>query len=151
MDWINDGGPAFPRPLAAHEAGEEPQIGMSVLDYFAVQAYVGILTRMNLFNDSALNNAAFDAYEAASALLRARGAYFSSVGRACGHSLVERDDSTGRTWCAECGKADTEALPIIPVCQSQDGHSMKYGDASRDVCERCGFVEVISNNNKDGS
>lgn len=44
MSKINDGGPAFPRPVS-HIAGvgiELPQQGMTLRDYFAGQALAGI-------------------------------------------------------------------------------------------------------------
>lgn len=52
---LNDGGPAFPRPLSLHKPSElrskelgdwfsEPQSGMSLRDYFAGQALAGWLS-----------------------------------------------------------------------------------------------------------
>lgn len=42
----DDGGPAFPMPLAPHEQGQDPQPGMALRDYFAGQALPVMVNRM---------------------------------------------------------------------------------------------------------
>ena len=77
MSKPNEGGPAFPRAAAETQnpdAFHPPQDGMSLRDYFAGQALVGIVSRMapnaRLPNDE---SAAW-AYQFADAMLAAREA-----------------------------------------------------------------------------
>jgi hypothetical protein len=61
---INDGGPAFPRPMVAAAPG------MTLRDWFAGQALAGLLRDgIDVFG---INVTANDAYKMADAMLRAR-------------------------------------------------------------------------------
>lgn len=72
----NDGGPAF--PAAAHVDPRQPSTllcgasqGMSLRDWFAGQALIGLLANANL-NGGLWAIAARDAYNAADAMIAAR-------------------------------------------------------------------------------
>jgi hypothetical protein len=68
------GGPAFPRPIGFHpHVGGEyspAQMGMSMLDYFAGQALVGLLANNNLCGEAVVS-----AYEVAHMMLEERIKY----------------------------------------------------------------------------
>lgn len=75
MSKPNDGGPAFPvskDTLAMHEDWR----GMTLRDYFAAKALVGILSYGRKGGPEVCDNAARDAYDFADAMLaeRAKGA-----------------------------------------------------------------------------
>lgn len=75
MAEIDDGGPAFPRPMFANEDYlDRGQDGMSLLDYFAGQALVGILCSPGQYQraDGEPFNLAEAAYAAARDMLAAR-------------------------------------------------------------------------------
>ena len=65
---------AFPRGKAAHEKGEAPQEGMTLLDYFAGQIMVGLVTRsqVQVSHIPTAQMLATDAYFLADAMLRER-------------------------------------------------------------------------------
>ena len=77
----NDGGPAFPRAgfLSEIETPEQviaqyenkPEQGMSLLDYFAGQALVGMMNHRDLVNRPCLE-LAWDSYEYDEAMLAVR-------------------------------------------------------------------------------
>lgn len=76
MSEIKDGGPAFPMP--ANEYGENgPNWGMTLRDYFAAKALQGLLYDTPGYEVAegrdVRDQIAFDAYEYADAMLRARG------------------------------------------------------------------------------
>lgn len=76
MPNINDGGPAFPRPYFEHPTNGEyslAQEGMSLRDYFAGQALVGIIAS-EVENRTPSEIVAKRAYELADAMLKAREA-----------------------------------------------------------------------------
>jgi hypothetical protein len=64
MSTINDGGPAFPRPMVAAAPG------MTLRDWFASQALAGLLAFQGHHMDAALG--AEDCYNYADAMLKAR-------------------------------------------------------------------------------
>ena len=72
MKQINDGGPAFPNPALANEAFSPTAdlTGMSLLDYFAAQALIGLLPSFNRGMSS--DYVADAAYMIANAMLKAR-------------------------------------------------------------------------------
>ena len=50
---MNDTSPfAFPRALAAHEAGQDPVQGMSLRDFFAAKAMQGYLSNNRVINSN---------------------------------------------------------------------------------------------------
>jgi hypothetical protein len=61
---INDGGPAFPRPMVAAAPG------MTLRDWFAGQAMAGLVSYV--VEGATFENVAEDAYKAADAMLKAR-------------------------------------------------------------------------------
>ena len=66
------GGPAFPRPVSGptHEYSESgPQEGMSLRDYFAGQALVGLLACSIPGQEHIAANAAREAYVVADAMI----------------------------------------------------------------------------------
>lgn len=66
---VNNGGPAFPRDHA-HDGHN----GMTLRDYFAAKAMQGMLANPNVLVNGKLHEDNFaTAYEAADAMLRARG------------------------------------------------------------------------------
>ena len=73
----NTGGPAFPHDWLPHPQGqcepERPHAGMTLLDYFAGQVVVGLLTNPPLLNGKAGHRTQSDhawmAYEIAAAML----------------------------------------------------------------------------------
>ena len=73
MSKINNGGPAFPIPLNEGQPyqGHSPCDGMTLRDYFAAKAMQGLLANQdwNLTGEQA----AYEAYQTADAMLRARG------------------------------------------------------------------------------
>jgi hypothetical protein len=75
MSEIKDGGQAFPLPITLSAEGHEhiAYPGMTLRDYFAAKAMLGIIIG-NRADESALTiGAAKDAYAVADAMLRARG------------------------------------------------------------------------------
>lgn len=68
---INDGGPAFPSPRAHSMTTGTEAKGMSLRDYFAAQAMVGLASDQNY---DSWASAARAAYVAADAMLAARSA-----------------------------------------------------------------------------
>ncbi|MDN7795872.1 hypothetical protein [Burkholderia vietnamiensis] len=81
MNEIKDGGPAFPIPLHEGQSyqGHAPCDGITVRDYFAAEALVGMLaypgceSRGSHHNNNTPDGVAAMAYEYADAMLRARG------------------------------------------------------------------------------
>lgn len=67
---INDGGPAFPRTGA--ESHTSPQPGMSLRDWFAGQASVGLLASPSTKITASSQELAEACYEFADAMLAAR-------------------------------------------------------------------------------
>lgn len=70
----DDGGPAFPRAATPHQTSgviHGPRDGMSLRDYFAGQALVG-LSANPVWSDASWERTAEAAYEAADAMLEAR-------------------------------------------------------------------------------
>ena len=65
----NDGGPAFPRP-----GDFNPQIGMTLRDYFAAKVIQGLFASGNLQATDTDEALARDAYIVADAMLKAREA-----------------------------------------------------------------------------
>lgn len=73
MSKQNDGGPAFPDPGPADDSYVNWNHGMSLRDYFAAQALIGILAARNGFLvDVGTTNAAPWAYQIADAMLAER-------------------------------------------------------------------------------
>lgn len=79
IDPINDGGPAFPVPMFTREADGQPMSateyglgGMTLRDWFAGQALVGLLAGRGSAGDKA-PNWANGSYAIADAMLEARG------------------------------------------------------------------------------
>ncbi len=74
MSTINNGGPAFPIPLQKGQSyqGHAPCDGMTLRDYFAGQALMGLIAK----GEDELNTdaRAVEAYNLADAMLRAREA-----------------------------------------------------------------------------
>lgn len=74
----SDGGPAFPRPIGAYQeigGGEwsQSQTGMTLRDWFAGQALMGIVTAYALGKgDWLLPDMVYQAYEVADAMLAER-------------------------------------------------------------------------------
>jgi hypothetical protein len=73
----NDGGPAFPwrymdRDSMGQEVTREQGGGMTLRDYFAGQALMGILNNAGCFADMKDSDVAENAYHAADAMLKAR-------------------------------------------------------------------------------
>jgi len=68
----NDGGPAFPTGLEYAPKGFEVSQGMTLRDYFAGQALMGILNNAGCFADMKDSDVAENAYHAADAMLAAR-------------------------------------------------------------------------------
>ena len=68
-EQIEDGGPAF--PIASVGCGQHP--GMTLRDWFAGQAMIGLCSGINSGSDAWLINCAADlAYQIADAMLEAR-------------------------------------------------------------------------------
>lgn len=70
MSEVNDGGPAFPVDPEAHNRSDaECRVlsGMSLRDYFAGQAVIGLLA-----NDHLMKNVPGYAYEIADSMIKAR-------------------------------------------------------------------------------
>ena len=78
MNDTANGGPAFPRPISVSSIGDTSwdQDGMSLRDYFAGQAMVGIVGNFEEAADAAAkaDAVAEDAYILADAMLKARNA-----------------------------------------------------------------------------
>jgi hypothetical protein len=75
MSETRDGGPAFPRAASTDEHGQpcnvyQDQQGMSLRDWFAGQAMVGLTA----YNSKAAYYHAKEAYEIADAMIAQRGA-----------------------------------------------------------------------------
>lgn len=75
MSTENNGGSAFPIEGHIYQyAGEQkaiyPQYGMSLRDWFAGQALIGLLS--NVRSTGGMNTSAEDAYKVADAMLEAR-------------------------------------------------------------------------------
>lgn len=74
MSMIDNGGPAFPRPMTVKDEDSYIQdhgdFGMSLRDWFAGKALAGLLTHPNMFGDPA--HYAVVAYRYADAMLVAR-------------------------------------------------------------------------------
>lgn len=74
MSGTGDGGPAFPRPdVASEDHWQEGSSGMMLLDWFAGQALVGLLSDPNIRDDA--SRFAEAAYEQAAAMIRVRVRY----------------------------------------------------------------------------
>ena len=75
----NTGGPAFPRPMGSIPSGSQEQEsgaeGMTLHEYYAGQAMVGLLARLSGFKGSEISSAAIakNADELAGAMLEAVG------------------------------------------------------------------------------
>ena len=68
---MKDGGPAFPKAACVSESGsirDHSNDGMTLLDYFAGQAIVGLLAGPHL-EDAIFNEIARDAYQLSAAML----------------------------------------------------------------------------------
>lgn len=70
MSTETDGGPAFPCETFGHDAGIKP--GMSLRDWFAGQALVGIISASQNVGVSAIPAVAGAAYKVADAMLDER-------------------------------------------------------------------------------
>ena len=70
---INDGGPAFPLRVEFPTTGPHHELGMSLRDWFAGQAIVGLLgARVGFMVDCGTQTAPGYAYEIADAMLAER-------------------------------------------------------------------------------
>ena len=72
MKVLNDGGPAFPRPLGGdvNNYWNREQDGMSLRDWFAGQALAGLFANPNAIGT--FQDIADDTYKVADAMLKAR-------------------------------------------------------------------------------
>lgn len=72
MNERDDGGPAFPRE--DYQGGGMGQTGMSVRDYFAIEALGGLLASADGGEENSINDKAFAraAYQLADAMLAER-------------------------------------------------------------------------------
>jgi len=72
----NDGGPAFPRHYGTMSCAEKKEQlwseGMTLRDYFAGQALMGILNNAGCFANMKDSDVAENAYHAADAMIKAR-------------------------------------------------------------------------------
>jgi hypothetical protein len=79
MSEINDGGPAFPVEVGQDGGGVQTgcysawATGLSIRDYFAAQALVGMMQAMRPYSDD-FERSAKNAYLQADAMLKAREA-----------------------------------------------------------------------------
>ena len=71
MSNTNTGGPAFP---SHGSMGEVAQEGMTLRDYFAAKAVIGVLAQLDVCDGREHANAAWIAYQIADAMLKAREA-----------------------------------------------------------------------------
>ena len=71
MSYENNGGPAFPMANDSDKKYNWIEKGMTLRDYFAAQALMGIYASPN-FHTETMFDAATEAYEMADAMLQAR-------------------------------------------------------------------------------
>ena len=64
--------PAFPSTF--HNGWGEPEKGMTLRDYFAAKAVIGVLAQLDVFDGREHANSAWIAYQIADAMLEARNA-----------------------------------------------------------------------------
>nr|WP_312970683.1 hypothetical protein [Brucella intermedia] len=69
MSNIETGGPAFP---ACNEANVNGTMGMTLRDYFAAQALIGVVAANNPKSDIEFHLASMDAYSIADAMVKIR-------------------------------------------------------------------------------
>jgi hypothetical protein len=79
MAKINDGGPAFPMPASEHsQGGHFEQEGMSLRDWFAGQALIGLMEYATIEQPGNAAALAKFAYDHADAMLAVRTALLQS-------------------------------------------------------------------------